>query len=519
MTTMCPLEEPSSEAIPLLPPPGPPSSPPRDADKPLQNQQIVLMCDGLRDDVLALLRNIVKDSRFMARVQQPKILIYGRGYQSSKQRNVWLQHATRACNKVFDCGDRDDTVKMLDFNETSAMPLLEYCNIFHMAGGNAWKLVEDWHRHPDHLQVLQKRVRSGEIFFIGSSAGAIAAGRAMRYCVDDRAGLDDVNSKGLRIIDLNVGVFHSNQHNFKQVDNNAVFLGPGTAIFFNGEKCKPAIGPKVHPFAMESLLSSPCIADMLLHQPPTRIPTFPSFLASCQNPVTTTMPLDTVLEKGGEFLWDNNPAQVFHVQPQNTVYSSRSPFVVLWLPESGGHTKLAVSQRQTAPTATVIHNSATLVSPHSTLKYKATVPDWIVNLTSALTQHVGGHLVLVGFSRGAKWCHEIIGKLLTMNVPMPHRCLLVAPYCHDSMAVEARHAHALAIKQGLTKVRSICTTRDTDCPWSTYGGFIMAMGEVRNVTEAFPSHDKTRSGFLTPNNSAVAQDVQWLLGCHQAHDV
>ena len=54
-------------------------------------------------------------------------------------------------------------VKMLDLDDASAMDLLQHCNIFHMAGGNAWKLVQDWHHHPHHLQALKERVQRGNV--------------------------------------------------------------------------------------------------------------------------------------------------------------------------------------------------------------------------------------------------------------------------------------------------------------------------------------------------------------------
>ena len=75
------------------------------------------------------------------------------------------------------------------------------------------------------------------------------------------------------------------------------------------------------------------------------------------------------------------------------------------------------------------------------------MPDWIVELTKDLTQEVGGRLVLVGFSRGAKWCHEILGQLIHMNVThMPLRCLMVAPYCAARFDVKDQREHAWLIQ-------------------------------------------------------------------------
>ena len=232
--------------------------------------------------------------------------------------------------------------------------------------------------------------------------------------------------------------------------------------------------------------------------------------ASCENPVTKTpMTLGEVLQQGGDFWWNGSCDQRFHVQTQKVV--SSSPLVVLWLSGSGGHKELAASPGQTGPTATAIHDSAILVSPHSSLKYRADVPDWIVKLTGALTQEVGGRLVLVGFSRGAKWCHEILRELITMNMTMPLRCLLVAPYCAAKFDVHEKHKHVVSIKQGRTTVRSICSMQDECCPWDQYGEFIQGMGDWRDVTRMFPKHSDTLSGLLWPGSSDVASDIQWLL--------
>ena len=94
---------------------------------------------------------------------------------------------------------------------------------------------------------------------------------------------------------------------------------------------------------------------------------------------------------------------------------------------------------------------------------------------------------------------------------MPLRCLLLAPYCATRFTDHDKHEHALAIKRGLTTVRSICSNDDADCPSSQYGNFIMEMGECRNVTEVFRTHYDILLGFLNPGTSDVASDVQWLL--------
>ena len=159
------------------------------------------------------------------------------------------------------------------------------------------------------------------------------------------------------------------------------------------------------------------------------------------------------------------------------------------------------------------------MSPRSRKNYKADVPGWIVQLTAALTKEVRGHLVLVGFSRGAKWCHEILRQLITTNATMPLRCLLVAPYCAARFTVHDQREHALSIKRGLTTVRSICTMQDECCPWQKYGDFIKEMGEWRDVSGVFPSHEDTLSGLLRPESSDVALDVQWLLGTKQVQHV
>ena len=484
------------------------------------------MCDGLADNVLPLLKQIVEESRFLPRVVEPKIVIYDKGYGKAQQRQKWLQHAIRACKKVFDSDGLQ--VEDLDLDDPSAMDLLQHCNIFHMAGGNAWKIIQDWHHHhPHYLQVLKERVQRGEVLYIGSSGGAISAGLDMRHCEDDRAclGLGDMGdaacSQGLGIIELNVGVHHSDRHKFNHADEMAVFLGPTTGIFLNGLQCEPAMAATVKPCVKESLLASPYIAAKLLHRPLQPIPTSSPASSSCENPITETpMTLQMMLQQGGDFLWNGSSDQLFHIQTQNAVFSSRPPLVVIWLSGSGGHKELAADGLQPGATATAIHDSAILVSPYSRSKHKADVPDWIVKLTVALTQEVGGRLVLMGFSRGAKWCHEILRQLITMNVTtMPLRCLLVAPYCAARFTVHDQREHALSIKRGLTTVRSICSMQDQCCPWQKYGACIKEMSEVRDVSEVFPSHEDILYGLLSPDFSPVALEVMWLLGTSLVHHV
>jgi hypothetical protein len=87
---------------------------------------------------------------------------------------------------------------LMDLNEgESAMALLQHCNIFHMSGGDAWKIAQEWQCHPRHLQVLKDRVERGEILYIGSSGGSIVAGMNMKHCDDDRSGLGDLDTNGL----------------------------------------------------------------------------------------------------------------------------------------------------------------------------------------------------------------------------------------------------------------------------------------------------------------------------------
>ena len=40
----------------------------------------------------------------------------------------------------------------------------------------------------------------------------------------------------------------------------------------------------------------------------------------------------------------------------------------------------------------------------------------------------------------------------------------------------------------------------------------MGMGEWRDVSEVFPTHDATLSALIRPGSSDVALDVHWLLG-------
>ena len=131
-------------------------------------------------------------------------------------------------------------------------------------------------------------------------------------------------------------------------------------------------------------------------------------IVSSSNPVSMTHPAG-ILEAGGDFVWADDPDQRFHVQALEK-QDSEPPLIVIWLSGSGGHNELAVSQGARGTTAYAIWQSAILVSPRSVRKYKADVPEWIIMLTAAVSQ-VGGQVVLAGFSRGAKWCHEILRRI------------------------------------------------------------------------------------------------------------
>ena len=163
------------------------------------------MCDGLADDVLSLLKQMVEQSRCLAQGCEARIVVYVDGYKTKKQRSAWWKNAIRAFNKVFELR-HEEQVKILDWDneKPSAMALLRHCNIFHMAGGNAWNLVRDWQRHPCHLQILKERVQCGEVLYIGSSGGSISSGLNMQYCRDPCDGLGDMGDvamKGLGIVD------------------------------------------------------------------------------------------------------------------------------------------------------------------------------------------------------------------------------------------------------------------------------------------------------------------------------
>ena len=99
-----------------------------------------------------------------------------------------------------------------------------------------------------------------------------------------------------------------------------------------------------------------------------------------------------------------------------------------------------------------------------------------------------------------------------MNATMPRRCLLVAPYCAARFTALDKHKHASLIRQGPTRVRSICSKEDESCSWQEYGQFIQDLGEVRDVTGVFPKHGDTLDGLLRPQSSGVMEDVRWLLG-------
>ena len=59
---------------------------------------------------------------------------------------------------------------------------MSHCNIFHMSGGNAWNIVQDWRSRPDCLQVLEENAQRGEVLYAASSGMLFSAGLDMKCC-------------------------------------------------------------------------------------------------------------------------------------------------------------------------------------------------------------------------------------------------------------------------------------------------------------------------------------------------
>ena len=93
----------------------------------------------------------------------------------------------------------EERVKQLEHGTSDAQALLKFCNVFHMAGGNAWDLAHLWAAQPELSNILVDRVLSGEILYIGSSGGSFMAQAVGRQITRENAShIAGLNRKDVR---------------------------------------------------------------------------------------------------------------------------------------------------------------------------------------------------------------------------------------------------------------------------------------------------------------------------------
>jgi hypothetical protein len=467
----------------------------------------LLLCDGLADATLDALTQFAQTHGPRRHHEVPKIVVFTQGYHKRKQQEVWRCGAEKVLSRAFEC--TPEHVKVLSFDKLEyttveyAEKLIKHCNIFHMAGGNAFDLADLWQQQLRLKKLLVDRVQQGEILYIGSSGGSFVAGNSLQYCTDaiSHTGL------GLGILDVNVCVHHTREQdsltqNRTSTDKKSLILGPGTGAFINGDKVEPFFLKSARPAAQGACLIS--MRRAFAHAMPA-----PMEMTRSSN--------EKLLQAPGHHMWEGNSEHMFHVQLP--VDNTTCPLVVIWLPGCGdpGDIKWGTLAkdlgRAAGPVADMIKQSCILVSPLCRDKIKnnqhrLALPAWYVPLCSAISKEAGGHVVVAGFSRGSRWGHEIVATICKDGFPGCYRALLLAPYCTKAWTVHERTQHAAQLKSSGAKIRCVYTKFDESCKWSTEESFITNAGESHDVSDLCINHSQVLERFLEGD---FDEDVNWLL--------
>ena len=383
----------------------------------------MLLCDGLCDLVAPTLNELV--DRHSLKPECPKIAVYCSGYAKQKQQTIWGEGARQILAKTF--GVEAKRVLKLDLTDKDAPGKLRYCNVVHMAGGNPGDLAHQWSLRPDLAKILRDRVCSGEILYIGSSAGSFVAGGSLVYnlehcskcCPDSQSRHDP-----LGLVNLNICVYHSNEEpaQFSESlaqDPLALRLANRTGILLLGTTNEPMVLKGVtsqgkHVIYTDAMKLMPQAIPSQVQQ--VAIPEFPK-----------TSGMHTWLDASGR-------EHKYHWQC-NLVNSGKPPLVLFWLPGCGDPhdsqwNALAKLLGRTGRMAEMVHNDCILVSPmdesrRSKQQFRVELPEWITDLFMAVLQHAQGNVALAGFSRGAKWAGELVVRA---KPSCCKRALLLAPY-------------------------------------------------------------------------------------------
>ena len=498
-----------------------------------QPKQAIILCDGLTDESVPLLKEM---QTRMRKPNQWRICVWTQGVARKKQKDHWTQTSTQVLSNAFE--QPEGRILSIDLTTPAgvkrAKGMLKHCNVFHMAGGNAFRVAKLWSSQTELLSILKRRFSEGEILYIGSSAGSVVAGNSTKYCNDEPVG-NRLPETGLGLVPANISVYHSKLPPFPRdsSDPSQLLLGPKTSVLIVGDQGTPFFMAKAKNHARETCLGSPFLQQRL-NTPPTTPPTtaIPPMTREQQppawtippSPPTMTIPpmtLEQQLMKTGMHYWQGDRSHLFHVQvPEASVIERcrdvHNVKVMLWIPGSGDcfspQSVLARVLGRTGFAADAIAASCVLVSPWSRLRHKADVPEWIANFTRHIASINGGNVVLAGFSRGAKWCHEICKQLIDDRNSVL-RCLLLAPYCKAAFGQKERLAHAQALNKSKIAIKCIYSVVDECCKFSVEQHFILNVGACVDASAYCPSHNNIITNFFS--GACFLADLHWLLGTQQ----
>ena len=195
-----------------------------------QPKQAIILCDGLTDESVSLLKEM---QTRMRKPDQWRICVWTQGVARKKQKDHWTQTSTQVLSNAFEQPER--SIFSIDLTTPAgvkrAKGMLKYCNVFHMAGGNAFRVAKLWSSQTELLSILKRRFSEGEILYIGSSAGSVVAGNSTKDCDDLPVGQRFPES-GLGLVRANISVYHSNKAPFQteSSDPSQLLLAPKTSV-------------------------------------------------------------------------------------------------------------------------------------------------------------------------------------------------------------------------------------------------------------------------------------------------
>ena len=465
--------------------------------------KVILLCDGLCDLVTPTLNECL--DRHSLKPENPKVAVYCSGYAKKKQQKQWGEGARQILAEMF--GVDADLVLRLDLNDDNAHHILLGCNVLHMAGGNTGDLAHQWSLRPDLASILRDRVCSGEILYIGSSAGSFVAGGSLVYNLEHCSKCrPDSHSRhdSLGLVNLNICVYHSNEEpaQFSESlaqDPLALRIANRTGILLLGATIEPIVLKGVstkgrHVIHQEAMKLMPQAIPSQVQQ--VAIPEFPK-----------TSGTHTWLDASG-------CEHKYHWQ-YNLVNSGKPPLVLFWLPGCGNPrdsqwNALAKLLGRTGPMADMVHNDCILVSPLDDSRlakqqFRMELPEWITDLFMAVLQHAQGNVALAGFSRGAKWAGELVAAAKPNGCK---RALLLAPYCRKCWTAAELKEHADNLNSCATDLVSVYTRNDAQCKWEIVKEFVLNCGLALDVTQNVQNHDQVMQMFC---EDALPSVSSWLL--------